>query len=154
MRVTYVPNNEHVWLKHYNNQIGNGGLGFSGIRYQRGRGLGNIFKNIFNAILPIAKPLIGRAAKTIGKEAIHMGSNFANDLIAGENVKKALKNRTEQSVKRLTRRAAKKMTGNGIGIKKKSNKSLPLAVPQRQKVTNSNKRRKSSKKRHTDIFRY
>lgn len=150
MRITFAPNNEAVWLHHYQNQVGRG-LGFSGLRYQRGNGLGNIFRNIFNAILPIAKPLLGSAAKTLGNEALSLGANLANDVLDGQNVKKAFQKRTHQSINRLSHKARKKMTGRGLGIKPHHNKTISLKAHSRNR---GSQKKNPSKKKLKDILGY
>ena len=80
MRVAYIPINDRVWAQHFVKQAGGG---FVGIPYQRGGGLGSIFRSIFRAILPIAKS----AGRVVGKQALRTGSELASDLIAGKNLK-------------------------------------------------------------------
>ncbi len=58
MRVQYTPVSEKQWLDHIQK-----GAGFKGVPYQRGTGLGSVFRSLFRAILPIAKG----AGKAVGK---------------------------------------------------------------------------------------
>ena len=59
---------------------------FHGSRFQRGYGLGSIFKGLFCWALPH----IQQGAKVLGKRALQTGVNDAQDVLAGENVKAAL----------------------------------------------------------------
>jgi len=65
-------------------QTGGGGL----VRYspvQRGRGLGSILKSIFHIVKPI---LISQ-----GKKVAHQALNFGQDLLAGQDIRTAGKER-------------------------------------------------------------
>ena len=52
---------------------------FVGEQYQRGAGLGSIFKSIFRVLTPFAK----RGLKTLGKEAVRVGTSVAADALSG-----------------------------------------------------------------------
>ena len=60
---------------------------FHGARFQRGYGLGSIFKGLFCWALPHLQ----QGAKVLGKKALQMGVQVAQDVLAGENVKTATK---------------------------------------------------------------
>ena len=55
---------------------------FAGARYQRGHGLGSIFKGLFRSAIPLLKGPVLRAG-------VHMTS----DVLRGKTMKQALKNR-------------------------------------------------------------
>lgn len=65
----YHPNNA-LFERYYLQQAGNGLPAFAGIRYQRGHGLGNVFRGMSR----IAAPLLVKGAKTLGKQLLKTGS--------------------------------------------------------------------------------
>ena len=110
MRVVYIPNDERLWAQYY--QRG-GSLGFTGLPYQRGYGLGSFFRGIFRNILPVAKT----ALKTVGKQALTTGAQIASDVVAGEDIKKSAKKRGRAAASNLLRKAATKLQkGRGLGV--------------------------------------
>ena len=62
------------YQQYYTNQAGSGYPVFHGTRFQRGYGLGNIFRGLIRWITPIIKthalPEIAAGSKEIGREAI------------------------------------------------------------------------------------
>jgi len=130
----------------YKPQVGSGLSGFEGSRYQRGAGLGNIFKKFYNWILPIFKthalPVIKSGAKTIGKEAVKTAANFANDAFDGEDLETSIKHRTNEAFTSIANDVRKQIVEQqqiGGGLKRKKN-------------TTSLKMLKKSKARKFDIF--
>ena len=67
---------------------------FHGSRFQRGYGLGSIFKGPFRWALPHLQ----QGAKLLGKKALQTGVQVAQDVLAGENVKTATKKRAKQAL--------------------------------------------------------
>ena len=58
-------------------QTGSGGIVvYRGSPYQRGHGIGTFLKGLFRASLPLLK----RGARAVGKELLHSGVNFMEDL--------------------------------------------------------------------------
>ena len=122
MRVRYVPITEKQWLHHIQR-----GAGFSGTPYQRGAGLGSLFRSLFRAILPIAKT----AGKAIGKRALSAGAEIATDLVAGKNFKQSLEQHGKEATSDLLAKASRKLKGGRLGTikgkrrpKKPSNKTV------------------------------
>ena len=78
---------------YYSNQVGNRQSVYSGRRYQKGHGLGNLLGILFIAALPMIK----NTAKTVGKELVKSSAvarqNALSDIIAGGSVKDSLKRR-------------------------------------------------------------
>ena len=143
-RVIYVPENNKIWLDLYLSQAQQKGHGgFQGIPYQRGYGLGSFFGRLFRSILPIAKSVGKSALKTVGKEAINMGLNVANDVVKGRKVKKSLKKHGLKASKNLLNKAQQKFNQSGKGLGKRAVGSKKTCVPI--------KKRKKSKK-PVDIF--
>ena len=122
MRVRYVPITEKEWTVHI--QRG----GFIGVPYQRGTGLGSIFRTLFRAILPIAKT----AGKAIGKRALQAGADVATDLISGKKLKDTLKVRGKQATGDLLDKAAKKLKGGKLGRRTIKGSAKPVARKRKQ----------------------
>ena len=76
--------------RYYLNQAGDGFPVYAGTPYyQRGHGIGSIFSGLFKA----ATPLLKTAAKSLGKKALRVGAQVANDVLEGQNLKTAGKRR-------------------------------------------------------------
>ena len=96
MKKLYTPNHK-LYEEYYLNQAKQkeGNLpAFHGARFQRGYGLGSIFKGLFRW----AMPHLQQGAKMIGKRALQTGVQVAQDVLAGENVKAATKKRAKQAL--------------------------------------------------------
>ncbi|GFU11539.1 uncharacterized protein F54H12.2 [Trichonephila clavipes] len=61
-------------------QILSGLTHYKGINFQKGYGIGGIFRRLFRAALPI----LVKGGKTIGKEVLMTGSRVASDVLSGE----------------------------------------------------------------------
>jgi len=97
---------------HYVYQTGSGLNYYQGSPYQRGYGLGGLFRSFFRA----AAPLFKSGAKAIGKQVFHSGVNLMNDISQGQDFRGAAKRRFKEAGKVLTDKAAdkvKSMIGNG-----------------------------------------
>jgi len=130
MRATYIPANEKFWIavitRQQRTQFGGSG-GFTGIRYQRGAGLGSFFASLFRSLLPAAKSIGKSAVKAIGKKALSTGAKIASDVASGRNFKEAAKEHGEEAAHSLLTQAATKLTGaqtgTGLGKRKKAKHS-------------------------------
>ena len=60
---------------------------FRAAPYQRGSGIGNVFKRIFRWIVPIIKEHALPIVKSVGKEALKSAVNIASDTINGKDFK-------------------------------------------------------------------
>jgi hypothetical protein len=71
-------------------------------RYQRGMGIGSMFKSFARWILPVAKthvvPVLKDAAKFVGSEAIKTAGNIATDAIDGKDLNESVKERSKESI--------------------------------------------------------
>ena len=90
----------------YVNQRGAGGMPvFYGSRYQRGMGLGSMFKSFFRWIAPIVKthavPVLKDAAKFVGTEAIKTATNITADAIDGKNFNESVKERAKETIEKI-----------------------------------------------------
>jgi len=122
MRVIYVPGNEKTWAQYYNAQALQHGAGFVGQPYQRGSGLGSLFKGLFRAILPVAKSV----GKTVGRQALQTGTEIASDVLAGKNLKESAEERGKIAASKLLNKASRKIAGQ-------QQRQQPLQKRKRQK---------------------
>lgn len=107
MHVQYKQESIEFWVQYYKAliaqqhqyQLGGGGLpvfkGYS--QYQRGGGLGSIFRSLFRIAMPIVK--------TVGKQALVSGSRVVADIAQGRNVKESFKEHARQGVGALLHKA-------------------------------------------------
>ena len=96
MKKLYTPNHK-LYEEYYLNQAKQkcGNLpAFHSARFQRGYGLGSIFKGLFRWALPHVQ----QGAKMLGKKALQTGVDVAQDVLAGENPKTATKKRAKQAL--------------------------------------------------------
>ena len=96
------------YQQYYTNQAGSGYPVFHGTRFQRGYGLGNIFRGLIRWITPIIKthalPVIAAGSKEIGREAIKTFSNVATDTLNGRQFNQAFKERGSEAINSLTKK--------------------------------------------------
>ena len=91
-------------------EIGSGTTSvFSGSRYQRGMGLGSMFRSFFRWLVPVMKthavPLFREGAKAVGTEAVKTASNLAIDAVAGRNAAESMKERAQEAIESLSSKA-------------------------------------------------
>ena len=102
---------------YYTHQTGNGLNYYQGSPYQRGYGLGGLFRSFFRT----AAPLLRSGVKAIGKQLFHSGVNLVNDISQGHDFQGSVKRRFKEAGKELTDRAATKVK-NMIGSGKRNKK--------------------------------
>ena len=88
MKKLHAPNHK-LYEQYYVDQAKQKGgnlPAFHGARFQRGYGLGSIFKGLFRW----AMPHLQQGAKVIGRKALQTGVNVAQDVLDGDNIKKAI----------------------------------------------------------------
>ena len=108
MRVSFdgkVPNHQPVFI---------------GTSYQRGHGLGSLFKGLLRFVVPIAKS----AGKSVGREALKAGVGVASDLLDGQNAEVAVRKRANTAAKHLVSKAAKKLQKGGTIRRRPSRKGI------------------------------
>ena len=90
---------------YYQNQAGSGYPVFQGAKYQRGYGLGYIFKGLVRWIMPLMKthalPLLTASSKELGKEALKTVTNVATDAIEVKNFENSIKERGYEAINSL-----------------------------------------------------
>jgi hypothetical protein len=105
---------------------------YKGVRYQRGYGLGNVFKRFFKWIVPIIKekavPVLKDVGKKVGESVISGTTNFARDALDGKDIKESAKTRFEETKNEIK----SKIEQRGEGINKRK-KKLIRTISKRQK---------------------
>lgn len=121
------------WDQYFRTQAGQGGHGglaaFQGQNYQRGAGLGSLFRGLFRAILPAAKTI----SKTVGKQALMTGTEIASDMLAGKSLESAAKRRGRKGARVLVKKAKNKLKqqkGSGAFMRRTKRRSTKRRVGQ------------------------
>ena len=107
---------------------------FAGARYQRGHGLGSVFKGLFRTAIPLLKGPVLRA-----------GARLAGDVLRGKNMKQALKNRVAPFVGDLMQAVGAKNNNN-------NRKRRAPAPKRRKRAAPAPRGRPRKSARHSDIF--
>ncbi|GFU02945.1 uncharacterized protein F54H12.2 [Trichonephila clavipes] len=66
---------------------------YEGVSFQKGYGLGGIFRRLFRAALPF----LVKGVKAVGKEALRTSTRVVSDVLSGENFKIAARKRSEEA---------------------------------------------------------
>jgi hypothetical protein len=82
-------------------QRGAGGMPiYYGARYQKGMGLGSMFKNFFRWIMPVVKthavPILKDAAKYVGSEALKTATSLTTDALGGNKINETVKEHAKE----------------------------------------------------------
>ena len=146
MRQSYVGETINVWEQSLlHSQYGAGY--FSGIPYQRGTGIGSVFRGLWRAIWPAVK----KVGATAGRAALSSGADAAKDLLSGENMKTTLKKRGKQALGRTLEETGKSLqSGSGFGFKTRRTRRKAIKGIKRKRKLPPKKRRAKRQKR--DIF--
>lgn len=81
-------------------QSGAGGPYFVGVPYQRGAGIGSLFRRLMRLLLPV----ITNAGKELTKESISTGVKVLSEIADGKNVRDSLVGGTGDALKNIVRR--------------------------------------------------
>ena len=104
----FDPDSDIAWDSYFLSQAGNGY--YKGQLYQRGHGLGNVFKGLFKFLAPIAKSV----GKSVGKQALTTGLDIAQDLVEGKSIKEAAKQRLKEGIAAQVIKARQSQEGKGL----------------------------------------
>lgn len=74
-----------------------GGAYFVGVPYQRGAGLGTVFRSIFRFLLPALKS----AGRELGREGLATGARVLGNMAQGQNLRSAVVTETSEGLKNL-----------------------------------------------------
>lgn len=115
---------------------------YVGARYQRGHGLGSIFRTIARIAMPVLRRTGKSALKAMGREVARSGSNFVSDVIGGVPIKEAAKSRSQQGLKNVLRAGQQAVigatglvpgqVGSGYGGKRKAQQRRGGPKPKRK----------------------
>ena len=130
--------------EYYLKQAGSGQPYFHGSPYQKGYGLGGIFRRIFKYIMPIVRVNALPVAKTIGKELIRTASNVVNDSLGGQDMKTSTMKRFSETLRNLSDNISPH-EGEGFTLRP------GMSINSHKRKKNKTKK-KISKKRILDIF--
>ena len=121
------------YSRYYVTQAGSGISGFAGDPYQRGSGFfGRFFSSKVTPFLQL-----------LGRHALRAGSDVAQDILSGENVKTSAKRRLREGAKALTTDALDKVkdildsreqSGSGIRRKRRRKKRSTMTLRKRRKL--------------------
>ena len=128
MRKIHTPNHK-LYEEYYLNQAKQkrGNLpAFQGARFQRGYGLGSIFRGLFRWAVPHLK----QGAEMLGKKALQTGVNVAQDVLAGENLKTAVKRQGKKALG-LTSQNSPQSGAGKKGTKRKAQRRNNSSPPTR-----------------------
>ena len=133
------------WNDYYIEQAGGADYNtFKGSLYQRGYGMGGMFKRFFKWIIPILKksatPLLTRAASALGSEAVSTVSNIAKDAYNGKPIGESIKQNANIAIDNLKNKVEKSLSGKGIKRRRSMKKMIIL------------KKRNNKRKKFDDIF--
>ena len=107
-----------AYENYYLSQVGLGMTYFAGARVQQDYGLGNLFSSIAKSVLPLVK----KGAKTLGKQVLQIGVDFASDVLQGKNVKQAAIDQAKAAGTNLLPVAQRKRKAAPRKVKKKKRK--------------------------------
>jgi hypothetical protein len=110
---------------------------YRGRSFQKGFGIGGMFRKFFKWIVPIVRkvgsPLLESGAQALGTEIVNSGSKFANDVFRGRNVNESLKENFSNSVDNLKSKIEKKFYGTGIkGVVKRRKKAKYIILKKKK----------------------
>ena len=133
MKKIHTPNHK-LYEQYYLDQVKQKGgslPAFHGARFQRGYGLGSMFKTLFRW----AVPHLRQGAKVVGKKALQTGANVAQDVLQGENFNTAVTKRGRQALGLASQKSPQAQSGEGRkATKRKAQpKTFSLAPAKKQK---------------------
>src|SRR5277367_3376805 len=127
---------------YYVNQVGSGLPGFQGIRYQRGHGF---FGRLFSSVVPFLKQVL----PALGKRALPSVAGLAQDIIAGENVKKSALSRLKEAGANVADEGfdilKSKISGSGRGRVSRKRRRAKSKTKTKSKRKGYKKRRRKNK---------
>lgn len=131
-----ITDDPTLWVEFFASQTG--GNGFVGDPFQRGGfALGGLFKGLARMVLPVIK----KAGKAVGKQALKTGVAVAQDALAGRNVGEAFEEHGRTAAAKLLNKAVsrkqprkKRQQKGGLLTYKAGSKGLVQLRKRRQKT--------------------
>ena len=131
---TSTPHPVMNYQQYYTNQVGGGQSIYTGRRYQRGHGLGNVLGSLFRTVAPMLRKTAVSLGKDVLRSGVSAGSRALTDIVAGAPVKKSIKRHFVEEGRQL------------VNKRLKPNKTAPTIKKR------TSRRRTVGRKRHRDIF--
>ena len=75
------------YQQYYTNQVGGGQSIYTGRRYQRGHGLGNVLGSLFRTVAPMLRKTAVSLGKNVLRSGVSAGLRALTDIVAGAPVK-------------------------------------------------------------------
>ena len=122
------------YQQYYTNQVGGGQSIYTGRRYQRGHGLGNVLGSLFRTVAPMLRKTAVSLGKDVLRSGVSAGSRALTDIVAGAPVKKSIKRHFVEEGRQL------------VNKRLNPNKTAPTIKKR------TSRRRTVGRKRHRDIF--
>ena len=115
---------------------------FAGPAYQRGHGIGSLFRGLFR----FAMPLLKQGAKAVGRQALQTGIQVAGDMLENRPIKESLRTRVREAGSSLRIKAENKVNQllNGSGRRRARKRNALVRIgPLALKIRHISKKRKS-----------
>ena len=141
MKKLHTPNHK-LYEQYYVDQARQKGgnlPAFHGARFQRGYGLGSIFRGLFRW----AMPHLQQGAKVIGEKALQTGVNVFQDVLDGDNIKTAVHKRTKQALGLPSQNSLQGQSGAGKKSIKRKAQGSTISSPPGKKAKTSPQQKKS-----------
>ena len=98
---TRTPHPVMNYQQYYTNQVGGGQSIYTGRRYQRGHGLGNVLGSLFRTVAPMLQKTAVSLGKDVLRSGVSAGSRALTDIVAGAPVKKSIKRHFVEECRQL-----------------------------------------------------
>ena len=145
MKKLHAPNHK-LYEQYYVDQARKKGgnlPAFHGARFQRGHGLGSIFKGLFRW----AMSHLQQGAKVVGKKALQTGVNVAQDVLGGDNIKTAISKQAKQAIGNMTSQKSQQgQSGAGKKAIKRKAQGSTISSPPGKKAKTSPQQKKPEEK--------
>ena len=142
MKKLHAPNHK-FYEQYYVDQAKQKGRNlpaFHGARFQRGYGLGSIFRGLFRWAIPHLQ----QGAKVIGKKALQTGVNVAKDVLDGDNIKTAISKQAKQAIGNMaSQKSQQAQSGAGQKGTKRKAQGSKISSPPGKKAKASPQQKKS-----------
>ena len=123
---------EKLLRDHFLRQQRGGNIaGYRGARFQRGYGIGGIFKSLARYAIPLFK----QGAKVVGKRALQAATEVGQDVLQGKNVRESVKTHGGKVVKDFAEQGARTLLRQtGHGRKRRRSQRSNLSSVKKQKL--------------------
>ena len=99
---------------------------FRGVPYQRGRGIGSLFRGAWNMAVPFLK----KVGTEIGKQALLGAADIAQDIAQGTDAEQAVKHQVKKATARALKNTTKRLQRGGgadrLGVKRRAVAAMPI----------------------------